>query len=350
MATTASVLDLFDSESHYAVQILEHSALVGAFARYFGAHLALPVEELFTAGMLHDIGKLMMLDTEGDQYHGLIEQCIGQADALHVLERNEYGFDHGVLAAHVLKAWNIPDPVPKIVSWVHQPARAYEASSLIAGLVQTVRLADALVYAMENGATSNDVADLARHEAANYLDISEIQLGTMWSELQALRERTLQQHHGIEGEQSPQGSSTTRLRTSSAAPAPQASKDFRCVDCGQPTFGATCPACKGYICTEHPLVERGWCTVCDAEYVRFAATSKFPIGTKTASIGAVALVMLTMGVAHAAHLSDGWLQGLLAGILVTVLVGAVFLVVKRQTMRSRFVSSRPDRSKPRPSL
>ena len=349
MATTASVLDMFDSETRFAVQILEHSSIVGAFGRHFGTHLALPPEELFTVGVLHDIGKLMMLDTVGDRYHELVEQSLGQADSLHLLERQEYGFDHGVLAAHVLKAWHIPDPVPKIVSWVHQPSRAYEASSLIAGLVQAIRYSDVLVYAMENGATVNDVAELARHEAANYLDISEAQLGTMWPELESLRDRTLKQHHGIEDD-GPKGSSGPRLRTSSAAPpAPKSSKVFPCVDCGKPSFGATCPVCKGYICPEHPLVDRRWCTVCKAEFAPYAAATRFPIDAKLSAIGAVALVVLTMLIAHVAHLSDGLFQGLLAGLLITALAAGVLVVTKRNYVHSRFVNSRPDRSKAQPS-
>ena len=349
MATTASVLDLFDSESHLAVQILEHSAIVGAFGRHFGMHLALPPEELFTIGVLHDIGKLMMLDAFGERYHELLEQCSGQVDALHVVERQEYGFDHSVLAAHVLKAWNIPNPVPKIVSWIHQPSRAYEASSAVAGLVQAIRFADALVYAMANGATSQDVSQLARHEAASYLDISEAQLGTMWPELESLRERTLQQHHGIEDDAAA-GGSATRLRTSSTAPsAPQAPKVFPCVDCGKPSFGATCPVCKGYVCPEHPLVDRRWCTVCNSEYRPFAEKTRFPVDAKMSAIGAAVLVVLTMVIARVAHLSDGLGQGLLAGLLVTALAGGVLLAGKRNYVHSRFVASRPDRSKTRVS-
>jgi HD-like signal output (HDOD) protein len=130
MATTAAVLDLFDSESGPAVSVLEHSAVVGAFCRYLGAHQGLPAEDLFTAGALHDIGKLMLLEAFGERYHLVFDQCLEHPDTLFAIERAEYGFDHGVLAAHVLKAWNIPEPIPKVVAWHHEPTRAYESSTL----------------------------------------------------------------------------------------------------------------------------------------------------------------------------------------------------------------------------
>ena len=348
IATTAAVLDLFDSDSRFAVQILEHSTIVGAFGRYFGSHLALPGEELFTAGVLHDIGKLMLIDTMFESYHVLLENTLGQADAIHILERAEYGFDHGVLAAHVLKAWNIPDPIPKIVAWLHEPSRAYSSSSLHAGLVQTVRLADTLVHAITNGATRSDVGDLIRHEAASYLDISEAQLGSMWDELVTLHTRAVTQHREGAEPDKDSHSSAPRLRAQSIGPALQVPQNFPCVDCGLPTFGTACPACKGYVCPNHPLVSRGWCTVCAAEYPAFAASTPFPIDAKRATIGALAIVLLTMTIVYSNNAHAGLFRGVVAGLLLAAVGGVVLFVVKRLLVRSRFVQSRPDRSKPRP--
>ncbi len=344
MATTASVLDMFDSDSQFAIQILEHSALVGAFARYFGSHLALPTEELFTVGVLHDIGKLMLLDTMPERYHHLLEQTDGQADALHILERAAFGFDHGVLAAHVLKAWNIPEPIPKVVAWLHQPARAYESSSLLSGLVQTVRLADALVYAIGNGATREDVAELARHEAANYLDISEAQLGSMWDELQSLHGRAVAQHRGNSEPGAVGDSSASRLRTQAKPNVAKVHENFPCVDCGQPTFGTSCPACKGYTCPNHPLGSQGWCTVCAAEYVGFAQSNQFPVDAKRATLGGLGIIAATTTIVYLTNANDGLSKGLLAGILLLAFVAGIVFVTNRLSVRSRFVKSRPERS------
>ena len=101
IATTAAVLNMFDSKGPAAAQIIEHSTVVGAFCRYLGAHLALPVDDLFTAGFLHDIGKLMLMETENEQYVELLTKCSTKPDTIHHLERALYGFDHAVLAAHV---------------------------------------------------------------------------------------------------------------------------------------------------------------------------------------------------------------------------------------------------------
>jgi len=345
IATTAAVLDMFDSESGIAVTILEHSAVMGAICRYLGAHLSLPAEDLFTIGVLHDIGKLMMLETYGERYHHLIDQTQGKADQLHPLERAEYGFDHGVLAAHVLKAWNIPDPIPKIVAWHHEPARAYKSSTIHATLVQTVRLADAIVHAVNAGATRNDVPQLALHEAASYLDISEAQLGAMWEELVSIQTHALDQKRGVERESNPQDGSATRLKAHSNPPESTAvPKVFACIECGSPTFGSTCPACKGYICADHPVGPAGWCDVCAKDYSTFESSVKFPLDPLRGAIGATAIVLLTATLGWFNAAETGLLRGLLSGVFISAFLVFAVIVGKRSYLRTRFLRERPDRS------
>jgi HD-like signal output (HDOD) protein len=349
MATTAAVLDLFNSESAHAVQVLEHSAVVAAFCRYLGVHLSLPAEELFTVGVLHDIGKLMLLETLEGAYGSMIDQSQGGADTLHMLERAAQGFDHGVLAAHVLKEWNIPDPIPKVVAWHHEPARAYASSSLHAALVQTLRLADALVHAMNQGASRGDIPTLAKHEAANYLDISEAQLDAMWEELSSLHSRTLAHTRGETDDGIAQDDvSRTRSRPPPKQnPAADLPQQFPCVQCGSPSFGAACPACKGYICPEHPVGNAGWCPVCASEYQSFAEASRLPVGLRRVSLGAVGLTLMTAIVGRLVGDNTGAFRGFVGGVLLSAFALGTIWIVNRTILRSRFVRSRPDRSVPK---
>ena len=145
VATTAAILDLFETSNETAVHLLEHATVVGSLCRYLAVHLGLPHDELFTCGFLHDIGKLMLLDTEGDKYANLVRAYGDAPDQMHIQERKMFGFDHAVLGAHVLTAWNIPEPVPKVVAFHHNPARAMQ-DTLLASMVYTLRLADMMSY------------------------------------------------------------------------------------------------------------------------------------------------------------------------------------------------------------
>ncbi len=125
VASTAAILDMYESGGERAKQLLEHATVVGTLCRYLAFHFGLPPDELFTCGFLHDIGKLMLLDIEGDTYLELLGPETPEFDTTHVEERKRFGFDHALLAGHVLAAWNIPHPVPKVVAWHHHVTRAY---------------------------------------------------------------------------------------------------------------------------------------------------------------------------------------------------------------------------------
>lgn len=359
IATTAAVLDLFDSKGPVAAQIIEHSTMVGAFCRYLGAHLALPVDDLFTAGFLHDIGKLMLMETEGDRYVEVFTTCASQPDTLHLLERSMYGFDHAALAAHVLSAWNIPDPVPKIVAWHHEPAQAYKMSSLMASLVETVRLSDALVYAIRQSPERSQAKVLAEHEAARYLEISEPQLAAMWDELRVLYDESHQQCQGENAPaldprslrpKQPLSIAASRTEDGDADQAHDLPKQFPCVACGGPTFGNTCSACGGYVCPDHQVGENEWCSVCAEDYLAEKKSIPVPVRAKWA-FGALAAAVGIAGILG--MVTEGRAGAIRAGVgtlLLGSLMGLVYVILKTWFVRKRFVGSRPNRYTAEPQV
>lgn len=349
IATTAAVLDLFDSRSEVVENILEHSTVTGAICRYLGAHLSLPVDDLFTAGFLHDIGKLMLLETEGDQYFELLSTHSAHPDVIHVAERALYGFDHAVLAAHVLSEWNIPDPVPKLVAWHHDPSRGFDHAPMMAALTQTVRLANVASHALLCGATRKDFAALASSESASYLDISEPQLATMWDDLQTLCEKSVEQ---CRNENAPAlDPRSLRPRQSMGAPtlenttaAPELPLQFPCVVCNAPTFGNTCRACGGNMCPEHHSGRDEWCTLCARDYNAEQVERSGLVQIRQLVMGATATLLVSAAVGYQ---SDGIVGSLQAsvGTALLLLLGFVLLwVLWRWSSRRRFVHSRPNRS------
>jgi HD-like signal output (HDOD) protein len=349
IATTAAVLDLFDAHGSMAARIIEHSTIVGAFCRYFGAHLALPVDDLFTAGFLHDIGKLMLLETEGDQYVELLEKYADQPDAIHLAERSIYGFDHAVLAAHVLNAWNIPDPVPKIVAWHHDPTRAYRISSMMAALVQTVRLADAAVYAMVRGVSQQDFSTLASSESASYLDISEPQLASMWDELQTLYHESIEQCRGENAPaldprslrpKQPLSVAVTQDQNRSA----ELPLQYPCVVCGGPTFGNTCSACGGPMCPEHQVGREDWCTLCARDYHNEESEAPAAMSLRLAVLIGLGTIVISVAIGYESRGAAGGVRAGIGTCMLLALAAVLAVIGRRWLLRFRFVRTRPDRN------
>ena len=379
VATTAAILDLFESSNTLAAELLEHAAIVGSLCRYLAVHLGLPHDELFTCGFLHDIGKIMLLDTERDVYPALLREFGGNPDSVHEQERRVFGFDHATLGAHVLTAWNIPEPVPKVIAWHHQPARAMQ-DSLLSAMVQTLRLADLLAYELGRRQEQEGIALVAQSEAAQYLDISEPQLASMWKDLGALRDRSKARSHGepeleaadprleVPTSLRPRGSMSPRSMKSSIAPthgsivptdsdppgsvrpgSDQANKDIptklSCVVCGTGSYGNLCQACGGHVCPNHQTGADEWCSLCEDEFVEFKTTYRLP---PSALSGAAAVVVVTLLGALASAWSAGntGFSALLAPLLLGVVWVIVLPIASKLWVKLRFMRDLKPRTPP----
>jgi len=307
LATTAAVLDLFETNSPSVKSLLSHAAVVGAFCRYIAVHVDLAPDELFTCGFLHDIGKLMLIDAEGDSYLALVEQAGEAPDALYLLEQEKYGFDHAVLGAHVLKNWRIPNPVPRVVAWHHNVARAYQADPAIAAMVQALRLADQLSYLVRTHSEADGILAAAQSPAATYLGMSEAQLSSMWSDLSRLSERIVSPGNADQAEVIPREDSIppslrprerSKLPNASLAPAQslaasgggsvsEVPKHFVCVVCKKASFGNRCPVCSGHVCAEHQVGAEQWCTDCSSAYAMEVGRHAFPLWERLTALGIV---------------------------------------------------------------
>jgi hypothetical protein len=211
-------------------------------------------------------------------------------------------------------------------------------------LVQTVRLSDLLANLMQRGATRTDAGKVTQHEAASYLDISEAQLDAMWDELATLRDHALHLKRS-EGKSSDPGASesTTRVKLGAKDTVAEVPQQFRCAMCGSPSYGTACPACHGYACTSHPIGDRGWCAVCDAEYVEFARTA-VPVTSLHAAAGAI-LIAITGGVAGwSSGGSAGLMRDGLAALVFAVFAYGIFVLAKRSYLRAKFLRTRPNRN------
>lgn len=139
----AAVQGMFQDSSGMAVGILEHCVGVASILRAMERrrrYRGLP--PLFLPGLLHDVGKLLLLQSREFRY----ARGPMAADQHHLLERGTLGYDHAVLAAHAIRAWKIPEPAAQVVALHHQPARALEAGGNVAVMVSLLRVADQLEY------------------------------------------------------------------------------------------------------------------------------------------------------------------------------------------------------------
>lgn len=111
-------------------QLWNHSLQVATLARIIAieeTHDAKIAEAAFTAGLIHDLGKLI-LAANVPAMHTAIEQLVKSEASQREAELQVLGTTHAELAACLLGTWGLPLPVLEAVSWHHCPANSPDAA------------------------------------------------------------------------------------------------------------------------------------------------------------------------------------------------------------------------------
>lgn len=102
-----------------------HSICTAIAARTISQELkANNSERFFVAGLLHDIGKLLMFNTHPDASSQVIELSPEPDIDKMMLERSIFGFTHADVSAELLSHWNLPDSLIEPAKYHHHPIRA----------------------------------------------------------------------------------------------------------------------------------------------------------------------------------------------------------------------------------
>lgn len=102
----------------------EHSTLCGAVSMRLAKTVpnAVDPEEAFTAGLLHDLGKIAMNNSSRDEYSKVIQRVYNDGVSFCEAEMDEFGFDHAELGACVAEKWRLPKRLEFAIRYHHDPA------------------------------------------------------------------------------------------------------------------------------------------------------------------------------------------------------------------------------------
>jgi HD-like signal output (HDOD) protein len=89
----------------------------------------------YVAGLLHNLGKLILAITFPDLFSKIYQQTHQESKDLLITERNIVGWDHAKIGAYYLWNHHISDEVVEAVHWHHEPSRS-ETHSKLASAIQ----------------------------------------------------------------------------------------------------------------------------------------------------------------------------------------------------------------------
>ncbi|MEE9441771.1 MAG: HDOD domain-containing protein [candidate division Zixibacteria bacterium] len=165
---TTSILNSIkiEDESFELSEFWKHSFAVGVIAKHLLAKRSKDEQdEAFISGVLHDIGKLIMVNNDSVKF---AEFFSGKEKATNLKEENEYfGMDHQSLGELLAKKWNFPEKIRITIGSHHQPIMDSENTRLIA----CVYISDIIAHAMDIGNSGTYYISEFSCEAWKILDI-----------------------------------------------------------------------------------------------------------------------------------------------------------------------------------
>ncbi len=121
-----AAFESFDAECEgfHIDSLWQHSLAVGALARDVAALedcSKATVDEAMIAGLLHDVGQLLLAATMPDGYSETMRTAAEKRIPLHQAERAALGCSHGEIGAYLMGLWGLPDGVIEAIAYHDKP-------------------------------------------------------------------------------------------------------------------------------------------------------------------------------------------------------------------------------------
>ncbi len=124
-------------------------------------------EECFAAGLLHDLGKVILLGERRKEYCEILERGETATGAIEEIEIAILGCSHAQLGAYLMSVWGLPTSLVQAVAFHHRPSEAIET---VFSPLTAVHCADVFVRGV--GSMAADALPLDREYLAR-LRVSE---------------------------------------------------------------------------------------------------------------------------------------------------------------------------------
>lgn len=151
LALALSVMDVFKGIPEDLVnmeQFWKHSIATGLASRILAtSQRESNLERFFVAGILHDIGRLVMYVRVPDICLELLEESRSSGTLLHRSEQERFSFDHADVGSALLKRWKIPPRVAEPVG-AHHDCRKGDQYPREASILH---FADIIAHALQIG-------------------------------------------------------------------------------------------------------------------------------------------------------------------------------------------------------
>jgi len=172
LVVTSAARNLYDTKSSRTglkERLLWEHSIGTAFACRLLIEPRLPnlAEEAFLAGLLHDIGKLVLKLRVPNEFDEIVQVVYNENREFHATEREVLGFDHAVVGAMLVNKWKFSPAFENVIRNHHDP----EAFSADDPLLLYLDLGNKLCHKLGIGFVADPELDLVNCRANRILGL-----------------------------------------------------------------------------------------------------------------------------------------------------------------------------------
>lgn len=191
MALAVSVMGVFKGIPETLINMAsfwQHSITIAIVARILATcRREANVERFFVAGILHDIGELILC-TQAPELVKEMAAASSVSTAPHfAIQRSTLGFDHADLGGELLKFWRIPLNISEPVACHHDPERARNCATE----ASIMHVADVIGHAMQVGCSGEQSVPPLDQRAWDRLAVPVAMLPTILAQADSQLSETL---------------------------------------------------------------------------------------------------------------------------------------------------------------
>ncbi|MFZ2447913.1 MAG: HDOD domain-containing protein [Syntrophobacteraceae bacterium] len=166
---TAVMKGIF-AETGLAEKLLwEHSIGCGVAARRIGTAVGHPgKEEVFLAGLMHDVGKAVLFVRLPDKMSDIMQEVYNTGATFSDAETSALGFTHSEVGQLMADKWRFSLNIEEAIAHHHQPSDSHIAAQFC----HIVSLANSVCHKLEIGPTRKPDLDLASLDSVKALGLN----------------------------------------------------------------------------------------------------------------------------------------------------------------------------------
>ena len=184
LVLASSVMKLFKDIPEELINMemfWRHSVACAVSARVIATlRRAANVEYFFLAGLLHDIGRLIMFKEVPTEISEAMQLAQKEQQLLHKVEKEVLGFDHAKLGGMLLKDWKLPPQLIESTAYHHHPRRAVDFQEEVA----VVHVADIIANSLQLGSSGEHLVPTLDNQAWELIGLPDSIIATVLTELE----------------------------------------------------------------------------------------------------------------------------------------------------------------------